>query len=181
MKIVTSLTSLVISVLALGIGSSAFASGGPVAETRIECEGRGAGGQAPLIVFRLKEAYSSETRGDVLVYPSRARLDAMTTSMDDCWDLHLVDAPDVPSDVSKSDKTVVVCGNAKTDKAAGNKIVVSPNSKGYLAILQGGTKDMRGRIIKKSDVRTEDFIAPIRCSEVVRNDGGSGQGGNAGN
>jgi hypothetical protein len=153
MKIVTSLTSQLLPLLAFAFSSNVFASGGPVGETIIECGGVG---HPHLMVFRLKETYSSETRGDALVYPGSGQRNAMTTSMDDCWDLYLVDSPSVPTDlVNESDKKeVVVCGNAEADKDAKKRVVVRPNKNGFLAILNNASK--KGRIIQTKGEKNRD-------------------------
>lgn len=118
-------------------GQLSLASGGPVDERTVECRGaKGPGGAVPLVVFRLYEAPSSETRGDVLVYDNEKARNKMKTSMANCFELSNATAQ--PS-VTDAGARTLVCGNPEETEERG-AVRVRPNNAGFRAILHEETK-----------------------------------------
>jgi hypothetical protein len=118
-------------------GQLALASGGPVDERTIECRGaKGPGGAVPLVVFRLYEAPSSETRGDVLVYDNEKARNKMKTSMANCFEISNATAQPPVTDAGAR---TLVCGNPEETEARG-AVRVHPNNAGFRAVLHEETK-----------------------------------------
>jgi hypothetical protein len=125
-------------------GQLSLASGGPVDERTVECRGaKGPGGAVPLVVFRLYEAPSSETRGDVLVYDNEKARNKMKTSMANCFEISNSTAEPAVTDAGER---TLVCGNLE-ETAERGAVRVRPNNAGYRAIL----KDEKTARVEKVD------------------------------
>lgn len=131
------LLSAVLGTAFLLAGQLSLASGGPVDERTVECRGaKGAGGAVPLVVFRLYEAPSSETRGEVLVYDDEKARGKMKTSMAHCFELSNATAHPAVTDAGAR---TLVCGNPEETKERG-AVRVRPNNEGFRAVLHEETK-----------------------------------------
>jgi hypothetical protein len=154
------LLSAVLSTGCLLAGPFSFASGGPVDERTVECRGaKKQGGAVPLVVFRLYQAPSSETRGDVLVYDNEKALGKMKTSMANCLELtHAATQPPITDAGART----LVCGNLEESQERG-AVSVRPNNAGYRAIL---LEEKKARVEKVDASGTASTVyGELNCTE----------------
>lgn len=112
----------------LTFASVAFGSGGPVDEVEFECQSKDG---KNLIVVRRHQAYSSEYRGDVLIYSGKNRQSNMLSSLSTCLERGKGSfAEPVDEDLANID-SLMFCGIPLSEKDGS----VKANKKGYRAFF----------------------------------------------
>jgi hypothetical protein len=134
-----------------------LASGGPTEEREASCTGTGVNAKV-LVVFRLHQAYSSETRGDALVYRDRTRRADMLTSMESCVEGDV--AKPVPTAAEVSGSLLVICGNLDARSKE-----LRPNNKGFRAVLWKSTSnETKGRVERIEAGKATNVLGELTCT-----------------
>jgi hypothetical protein len=134
-----------------------LASGGPTEEREASCAGTGAN-ENVLVVFRLHQAYSSETRGDALVYRDGTRRGDMLTSMESCVEGDV--AKPVPIAAEVPGRLLVICGNLDARSKE-----LRPNNRGFRAVLwKSISKETKGRVERIEGGKATNVLGELTCT-----------------